>query len=541
MSARVKLRSVIVCCVALGPLGLGIASCGGGQPEAATAQAGNEGKAARLLERARADKDVQAYHRLVTRFDHTAAAKEAATEYAALLLTDADEALKEHDWGGAVELAQQARIYGNTAQTRAARKVLTDAENGRAGDVADETAKLAKDGECSEALSFVAQKISGRVRPSFRKQVQTRTTETLVSCITTEMRARLDGGSIDEARMVLETKSATRALSEKAYAQAFAELQKLIVAQQLKELEPLLEERKFAEALTGVNTLAEDGTLTGPERGIARGIIQDRIATILVADSKKAVESRKASKELVTIDETIELVAWKDTPPELEKSRELLVAAAQCEGVRCNFGKPKTMYIMGTPAIRSKNDIERPTGKKLAHGQGVWQVASGRGWILVAASDKAPAGKTRAEALKQATGWIPSKRVQRRETRLRMPPSSDLVGFRVWGPLKAPDKEYLLGVVQSVDGKEANVKRLSDGTVATVKVSSLRMGALEPDQKVKAICGGSHTPIDAKIQKVISGGEVPRVALVCPGKGSGEATRSASALRAKVSWLPRAR
>ena len=73
MSARVKLRSVIVCCVALGPLGLGTASCGGGQPEAATAQVGNEGKAARLLQTARADNDIKAYRRLVTRFDHTAA------------------------------------------------------------------------------------------------------------------------------------------------------------------------------------------------------------------------------------------------------------------------------------------------------------------------------------------------------------------------------------------------------------------------------------------------------------------------------------
>ena len=541
MSARVKLTSVIVCCVALGPLGLGTVSCGGGQPEAATAQAGNEGKAARLLQTARADNDVKAYRRLVTRFDHTAAAKEAAPEYAKLLLRDADEALREHDWNGAVELAQQARIYGNTAQTRAARKVLTDAEAGSAGDVADQAATLAKDGKCTEAVSYVAEKVSGRVRPNFRKQVQDRTSETLLTCLTAEMKSRIQGGGIDEARMVLETKSSTLALSEKAYARAFAELQKLIVAQQLTALEPLLENRKYADTLAGVNTLTEDGTLTGPEKGIAVGIIQDRIATILVADADKAVESKRAGKELVSLDETMQLVAWKDTPDKLKNARALLVTAAQCESVRCSFGKPKTVYIMGTPAIHSKDDIEHPTGKKLNHGQSVWQVASGRDWILVATTEKAPDGKTRQAALAQAAGWVPSKRVHSRETRLRVPPSSDLVGFRVWGPLKSPDKVYLLGVVQAVDGKTAKVKRLSDGGSVEVQVSSLRVGALEPDQKVTAFCGGSSNPIDAKIERVISRGDDPKVAVVCPGKGSGEGIRQAGGLRAKASWLPRAR
>ena len=539
MSARVKLRSVIVCCLALAPLGIGAAGCGGAQPEAATAQAGNEGKAARLLESARADKDIDAYRRLITRFEHTAAAKSAGPEFAALLLTDADAALKERDWKGAIDLAQQARIYGDTKQTRAARKVLSSAEAGSAADIADRAAELVEGEGCSKGVEYVSENVSGRVAPNFRKEVQTRTNDTLVACLTAEMSSRLDGGSIDEARMVLETKSATRALSTEGYAQAFEELQKLIVAQQLKALEPLLEKREFAEALAGLSALADEGTFTGAEKGIAEGIVRERIATLLIADSKTAVEAKKASKELVTVDQTIELVAWKDTPTALATSRDMLVAAAQCEGVRCSFSKPKTVYVMGTPALHSKSDIERPTGEKLNHGQSVWQIASSRGWVLVATTDKAPTTDTRAGALSQAAGWVASKRVQSRETRLRLPPTSDLVGFRVWGPLNPPSQEYMLGIVESVDGSTARVKRLYDNGTVSARVSSLRMGALEPGQRVSAFCGTSSNPIDAKIEKVIALGTMPKVALVCPGKGSGEGIAAASTLRAKPGWLPR--
>jgi hypothetical protein len=139
----------------------------------------------------------------------------------------------------------------------------------------------------------------------------------------------------------------------------------------------------------------------------------------------------------------------------------------------------------------------------------------------------------------KAGGWVDKKLLRSTETRNWLPPTEQLEGFRVWAPLRPPDKALHLGTVTKVNGRKVTVKRVADDAEITVDVKTLHAGTLDEGVKVMAFCADQvHTEV-ARIQSVVSeDAGKPKVKIACE-KGDITRVEVAGALTTKPEWLPK--
>jgi hypothetical protein len=499
-------------------------------------QAQDEAKASRLLARARELHDSERYRQIISRFGDTQAADQARQELAVILVEQAKTALAKREWSTANDHAEEARVYANLQTTRQAIDVERQIDEGYAAEVAEAATQLAAQGKCASALHTVAVPLRKKPRAHFKEVVQAKSQKPLVDCLAEKLEQEVKADDLAPARAMIETPDATTALSEAGYKQAHAVLQKLMVTRSTRGIQPLLAQQKWQAAIDKLRQMRQAGTLTGGEYRVALGIVQDAIHASLLGIAKKGLDAPKPSKVMEDIDAQAKIADFKTLPDDLAAARELLAIAVQCETLHCRQQKPEAEWAWGKIDVHPPDDAGGAVRSKLHHAQEVWVVAKGRKRDLIALAD--PGAAKGAALYGQVAGWIDPAHLKDVDTAMWLPPTDQLAGVRVWGPLRPPNKDYYLGIVKRVDGNKVVVTRLADELDVTVGLKSLRVGKLLKGLRVMAFCTDQLQPKPARVDGVVtSEGGMPKVKYTC---NQGNLTRVdlGGSLISKAAWLP---
>ncbi|MBX3128235.1 MAG: hypothetical protein KF718_16040 [Polyangiaceae bacterium] len=515
-------------------LGLALLTgCGGATTEPAQPVTVDDEKAARLLERARQSRDPAQYRKLLDRFAGTSAAEEGKDDLAQLLVADAERALAAGDPDTAEARAEEARLLGGLATTEKARAVQRALDEARAARVAQSAAETK---DCAQALRIVAEPLGLKPRPHFRDQLMAAAAEPLLTCLSAAFEHHLQAGEPARARELLHSKDAGVALAKDSKANAERTLAKLAVLHTARDLRPLLAAGKWLDAANKVDELARSEALAKHEVPLARELIQEALVVHLVKLSDAALTDSRAAQTLSRFEQDLIHARFTKDPPEIERARARLRVAAECQRLGCRFDVPKSAWTYGAVDVGSPADATKSRGERVAHGARVWVLGRGRTHALVLMKD--PGESRQARLLDEVEGWVDASALRAADTAELLPPTAQLVGVRVWAPLRPPSKDYLLGTVLEVAGKNVKVRRLSDKTEITVPVASIRFGTLATGTRVMAFCTDEVHTEPARIFGVIAAeGGSPRVKIQCD-KGDVNRVEVAGALVSKREWLP---
>ncbi|MCA9632974.1 MAG: hypothetical protein KC766_35220 [Myxococcales bacterium] len=523
-------------------LALGAVACGGGggeekPAETSGASAQDEAKATRLLEKAREEHSEERLRMIIARFGHTQAAESAKADLGVILAGQADEALKSGDLDKAEEKALEAKVYGDLDTTRKAQEVLDQVDDQRADLVSKDASSIAENGKCASALKRVANTLGKKARGRYKKKVQAQSRDAIVKCLAEKIEDEVEAANIDGARSLLEQSEVKVALDKEGQSAAEKALAKSIVKRSLSTVQPMLERHEWQPAIDEVDKLQASKTLDAQEYEAAFSIVQDAILAYLIQRSTEALNAKNPGEIWTEIEATEKLARWKRTPDELSDLYTYLSMAIECENLGCKRGKPKLKYSWGKIDLKPPADAKGGTVASTKHAQKLWVIADGKDLSLIATKD--PGSATGAEFWQLAAGWADEKQVKSQDTELWLPPQDQLLGTRIWGPLRPPKKDYHLGVVKEVvGGKNVVVKRLSDDEDVTVELKDIRVGTLKNGLRVMAFCVDQIQPEKAKIDKVVTTvGGIPKVKVICDTEKK-ERVEVASALITQKAWLP---
>jgi hypothetical protein len=518
--------------------GAPLIACAGGPDKRAESaeQAQNEEKAQRLLARAREVKDAERYRQLVLRFPDTRAASDARNELASILIKSARNSLAEQDWVTAEDRAEEARMYAGLDLTREAQRVQKEIDEKRADQIAKQAKKQVDEAKCASALKLTAAPIRHKSREHFKLELRRRAHEPLLDCVTKQLERDVAEGNVEAARSFLASPDVTAALSGEGFRLAEQALLKAIVAGSTAELRPLLDAQKWDEAIAKLDELRDADKLGESEYPIALGIAQDAIRDHSIGLAKAGISAKKPSEVARQLDAQIAIAKWKTVPKELEAARDQLAIAVECENQRCKLAKPTPMWTWGKLGLAPPANAAGEPSSSLPHAQKVWVL--GRAAKLALLSTEDPGAASGAELLTRAAGWAELSRLRNVDTDFWFPPDDQLAGVQVWGPLRPPAKDYLLGTISKLEGKKATVKRLADGREESVDLADLRIGKLNQGLKVMAFCTNQIHPEPAKVDSIVSeSGGSPKVKVICE-KGDLQKVELGSALTTKAEWLP---
>lgn len=535
--SRTPIRWAAAFALAMGVVLPGLPACGGTQQSAASpTQKKNEAKAERLLERARTTHEADRYRLIINRFGDTKAAGEARDELAAILIEQAKQAIQKTDWATAEDRADEARMYAGLDLTQKAIALQNQIDDHHAGYVAGEAAKDAAQGKCASALKRVAVPLRKKPRPRFKKELQKQARKPLIDCLSKKLAVDVDAGNLEPARMMLETPDATTALSKAGYKEAHAVLQKLVVKRSTSGIQPLLAGNKWNEAIDKLEKMKSANTLNDKEYEVAFSIVQDAIHKHLLDLATKALTDKKPGKVADDIAKQIAIAKWKQVPDDLAAARATLSVAVECEKVHCRMQKPAPAWAWGAIVVHPPTDPEGAKQTTIKHAQKLWVLGKARKHALVALEN--PGKIDKSQLFAKATGWVDPSHLKNVDTDMWLPPTDQLAGVRVWGPLRPPSKDYHLGVVKKVDGKKAVVTRIADNMDATVPLRSLRIGKLQKGLKVMAFCQDQLHPESAKVDSVVTeSGGMPKVKVKCD-QGDITKVEVGGSLTSKARWLP---
>lgn len=516
----------------------GSAACAGHQ-EGASAT-GDEAAANQLLQRARENPSPERYHRVLEQFASTHASGIARSELATLLVARARSLLDARDFHGADEAAEEARIYGNEEQTRAAVALLDSVDEGRALQIAEQATSLAStENGCVPALAMVFQPLSEkpRPRPRFTEALRAHTAKALGECVRAELVSRFHAGDEPNARLLLATPQVTVDLPREAYAEVVLALTELVVEKTLHQIAPLIVDHKWADALAEVARQKDDGVLETGEAEAAVAALREKLRADLIQRIETARASPRPSRDAPAIRDLASLAGWNPVPEDVARGLTELSRALECERLHCTLSKPAAVFAWGALPLSPPDAAEGPaSGSHLEHGQPVFRVAIAGTRALVTTTD--PGTLSGAGLLDQAAGWVDASRLRPAPTADWLPPPDLLAGVRVWGPLREGVHEYSLGVVASADSKHAVVRRLADSLDITVDTQLLRYGTVPLGLKVLAFCVDRIHAEPAKIDgAIVKERDVEKVPVVCE-RGSLAQVEMLSALTADPAWLP---
>ncbi len=213
-----------------------------------------------------------------------------------------------------------------------------------------------------------------------------------------------------------------------------------------------------------------------------------------------------------------------------------LAIAVECERLKCKTQTPTKAWAWGAVVVHPPDAAEGAEKAKINHAQQVWILAHGKKNVLVALQDPGKPGA--GDVWAKADGWADPDHLKSGDTDTWLPPTDQLVGVQVWGPLRPPSKEYHLGVVTKVEGKQVTVKRMADSLEATVALSSVRIGKLAKGLKIMAFCEDELHPSSAKVDGIVTTeGGVPKVKIACD-KGGITRVDLGGSITSRAEWLP---
>lgn len=462
-------------------------------------------------------------------------------------LAEARAALEEGAPRKARHAAEEARRAAGQAELASVLAVVDKIDAKEALGIATEVRQLAAGRQCQDALATVAT-ILKRTPPPGRMLVDTLQGETeaaLVACLRVDLDEMMDRGEFDKARALLGLPNVTVALRDKAWKALVGTLHAGIARSVADEVRAAVVAGRYEEAARKLDAAKQAGALgTG---GHGSGVVeqfQQMFKEPLLAKVAAVLDQGRGDPAavLAEVDSIAELLQW-ELPSDLATARRALAIWAECKRLRCTVSKPEHRWTYGAVGLAPSEASSSDPVKSVPSARKLFVVARAGAYSLVMLDEPKGDLDLRSRLL-GAAGWARTEQLKAEDTIDWLRPGSELVGQRVFGPLREQSKDYYLGVVTAADGDRVSVKRLSDESIVSVSRTSLRSGRMPSGTKVLAYCSNPLKMEPATVEREVpQSAGLPLVRVVCPGEGKG-ATGPArdevpGAIVSKAEWLPK--
>jgi hypothetical protein len=429
----------------------------------------------------------------------TPASERARPEEAARLNADARRALGAKSFDLSRELATRARKIGGKAERAEAEALIARADEGAASLFANEMAERLEQKDCAGALRELERSSADLGRETFVRALRQSVGDGMLECVRGALAKGKAQGSLAKARALLATPATRALLGDAAFKMMSAELDEAVGAELRKHIAEDVRLGRLTEAMKRIDAAVKGGDATPDQAVVALGDVRRAVADEIAAIVGRTVGERDGREALARIDELAALVHWDvDTtyeapdprralPEEVRRRREVLMVWNEALRLKMKAAKkPDRRWTHGrAPVLPAEAADAEPRGKLPAATQ-VWVIGTSRDKALVARAE--PSGPL-AIRLEKAIGWISLARLSFVPTTGWLPPDDELVGARVWGPMRSGRDAVLeLGTVTRVEGKEALVQPMSERPAVKLPLRSLRSGHVAVGTRVVATC-----------------------------------------------------
>jgi hypothetical protein len=531
-------------------VGTATVGCGGdGRRSKASDEAKEEREAAARddLRKARNAGTEEAFRLVMKRHPETSAAEDARGDIAKLREAAARGALAKGDRKAARALAEEALKLGDPMVAEQARTTLEQVDRSDARNTGKSVKELLAAGEntetCGKAVALVAEVLGAQPSPLLSRDMRKETLQPLSSCL----QAVIDGSDKMEtfaaSRKLIDSPAAKSALGPDTFHAVSSAFNDKAVQTLFASVQPDLKANKWEGAFATIKSWADAGA-TGPQQlEVASQQVRDHITKELLVKGGSSLGQARPEPVLADIDRALKLFEGLNVAPELKSMRTYLATWIECKKLACTaIPRTRMAYSFGATGLMPLTEpaAAAPTDT-LPNATKLWALATGKGKALVAREDPGDI-RTWSERMAAARGWVDASVLHNEDTTLWLPVGKALEGVRVWLPTGRDDKLYLLGHVESVDGTDVTVKKISDGQTSTVKRDVLRTGVMPKGLKVMAFCQEQLQQTEARYEEsvtITAGTSVARVMCFTP-EGKDEKTKDVvfGSLRAKPEWLP---
>ncbi|UQA56404.1 hypothetical protein [Polyangium aurulentum] len=441
------------------------------------------------------------------------------------LIEKSESAYADKDYDGARKYLGQARDLRVDSLEFQLNELGEKIDKRHAKLWANEVGEVIKEGDCAGAFKQIAEPIRDLQSDVFNRELRRLIGGPALACVQTKVDEATTGGKFAEARALVGSDDTKVVLGASAHKKLVAELDQTIFEALKAQLEESLKGRRWVEAMGKLDAWAKGNEVGEAQQAALLGVVRDAVVPEVTAKAQGAVGRTDAPKTLEEVDQLIKLVRWEIMPPDaaavakdkaapeaVATKRQALAVWVEALRLKMKTEKaPQKRWTHGKVAVLPAVKSDAPSKRDLQGASEVWIIGTTKDLALVTEAD--PAGAPLDKQLEKAVGWVPVARLAAKSTVDWVPPDDQLVGARVWAPLRAPEPDLELGFVTAVKGGDVTVKRIADDKEIQVKKASLRSGRLAAGTKVKAFCQAKTQAVT--IQELLP--DQRTVRLVCEG------------------------
>jgi len=442
------------------------------------------------------------------------------------LMEKADEAYNAKDFDEARKLLGQAKDLGVESLSYQIAEQLEKVDKRHAKLWANEIEPSLKEGDCKGAFGEVAAPMRDLESEVFVRELRRLIGTQALACVQARIDDATTAGQFAKARALVGAEDTKTVLGAAQQKKLMTEVDTTVFEAKKAQLEEPLKGKRWSDALAKIDEAQKAGDIGEEGAKGLLGVVRAAVTPEVAGMAARAVgQGREAPKALEDVDRLIKLVRWeivgpdmapiakdKAAPEVVAKKRQALAVWVESQRVKMKPAKKaEKRWAHGKVAVVPAAKADAPSKRDLAPASEVWILGQTKDLALV--TDVDPAGASLDVQLERAVGWVPLARLAPKNTSEWIPPDDQLVGTRVWAPLRPGEANLELGTVSAVKGQDVTVKRLADDKEIQVKRGTLRLGRLLPGAKLVAFC-------QAKTQIVTLEEVLPdqrTVKLVCEG------------------------
>lgn len=461
------------------------------------------------------------------------------------LISDSEDAINEKKFDEARKMLRKAQELNVESQRFEIEEALDKVDKRHAKLWSNEVADDFKNKNCAGALKQLEQPVKNNAdSEAFIRELSRLVGADALSCLQEQVDQKVLGLDYAGARKVVAAPESKALLGPTVHKKLSAELETTILEGLRGQVSAEMKARKWTTVSEKIEAAAKKGDATEKQvealyEGV-REVVGPEIATII----QRSIGQKDAPAALRQVDALAKAAHWAladaDTaalqagaalPEELAKKRETLTIWVEAQRLGMTaLVRPDMRYAHGKVAVAPPNKADAPSKRDIPHGAQVWILGVGRDKALVTTTD--PGNGRLVDLLGKVAGWAPTARLVKEKTADWLVPDDQLKGERVWGPLRAGDAFWELGVVMDVQGHEVTVQRLADGQNFKLPRTKLRSGRLSPGTRVLTFCVAKDQP--AQVVEVPPTGRSAK--LKCDG--GQEKEEDLASLRSKPELLP---
>jgi hypothetical protein len=459
-------------------------------------------------------------------------------------IDEADRAYEARNYDKARKLLREAGQVGVESHRYDIGQAMDRIDKRQAKLYANEAQEKLEAKQCVAAFKALIDPMTSLQSETFNRELRRLVQQPASKCVQESMDEATQAGKFAEARQLVNAEE-TKTVLGPAQKKIAAELDGLIAEVLKAQIDGDLKAKKWGDAVAKLDASVKKGEADEAQALLVLAGIREAMQPEVIALAQKGVGQRDAPATLGKVDALIKVGRWEILPPgsaelakgralpeELAKKREVL--AIWVEGQRLGMKpqkKNEKRWAHGKLPLAPASKADGESKRDLAAASQVWVIGVTKDKALVAESE--PTGALAAQ-LDKAVGWVPLARLALEPTEDWLPPDDQLVGARVWAPLRAPDPLLELGTVAEVKGTEVSVKRIADDKLIDVPKKALKSGRLAKGTKVTGVCK-QKDDVGIVDELLGVGGMRPSVKLKCGDELKEEFLPT---LRTKVELLP---